>query len=171
MEGPFNSSRISGYSGSHCLISPTKKKKVFSCGLRLNCGSKSKSIGFSVFARLAYSRLAYSHRLRELTVMQSNCLRYCLRIRTPIFQSVRHASGPPARPSWGTATYAPSPIFGAFKPSRKETVKKPLPPEKPSPKKPKPSKTDSKTGEEKEEKPKEEKPKPPLTEDEKIVLS
>jgi hypothetical protein len=71
----------------------------------------------------------------------------------------------------GKATYAPSPIFGAFKPSPKEAIKKPLAPAKPSPKKPKPSKTDSKTSEGKEEKPKEEEPKPPLTEDEKIVSS
>ena len=104
-------------------------------------------------------------------VMQPNCLRYCLRIRNPIFQSVRYASAPPARPSWSKATYAPSPIFGAFKPGPKEAVKKPLAPKKPSPKEAKPSKTDSKTGEEKGEKPKEKKPKPPLTEDEKIVLS
>ena len=109
--------------------------------------------------------------LTELTVMRPNCLRYCLWIRNPIFQSVRYASAPPARPTWGKATYAPSPIFGAFKPSPKEAVKKPLAPKKPLPKEEKSSKTDSKTGEEKGEKPKEKKPKPPLTEDEKIVLS
>src|SRR5271168_4507786 len=143
----------------------TKKKSIY-LRTALEPWVKIKSrFGFSDFARLVCS-----HRLRE-SVMQSNCLRYCLRIRNPIFESVRYASAPPARPSWGKATYAPSPIFGAFKPSPKEAVKKPLAPKKPLPEEPESSETDSKAGEEKEEKSKEKQPKPPLTEDEKIVSS
>jgi hypothetical protein len=64
------------------------------------------------------------------------------------------------------ATYAPSPIFGAFKPSAKEAVKKPLAPDKPSSGESGSAETESKTGDAKEQK-----PKPPLTEDEKIVSS
>jgi len=76
-----------------------------------------------------------------------------------------------SQPKKIAATYAPSPIFGAFKPSAKETVKKPLAPEKPLPEEPESPETESEPGEAKEQKPKEEKPKAPLTEDEKIVSS
>jgi len=105
--------------------------------------------------------------------MQSNCLRQCLRNSSPIFQSVRYASQKSSsvklvstQPKQKVrAKYAPSSIFGSFKPAKTETVKKPILPQKPT----KPKEKETKETETKTEQVKEEEPKKLLTEDEKMV--